>query len=138
MPRSRLAWPALCLPRELLGGPQAWPLLLATCLVPGVLQLASLPLLPESPRYLLIDRGDTKACVTGESLPLGPQATLDPEVHLICSFLLGNLRWCISAGARTHTHTSVQGQVDDDVLSVTMAIIRTPKEQSHKKISDLK
>nr|XP_003478003.1 solute carrier family 2, facilitated glucose transporter member 11 isoform X1 [Cavia porcellus]XP_023416570.1 solute carrier family 2, facilitated glucose transporter member 11 isoform X1 [Cavia porcellus] len=50
--------------RELLGGPQAWPLLLATCLVPGVLQLASLPLLPESPRYLLIDRGDTKACVT--------------------------------------------------------------------------
>ncbi|XP_058388234.1 solute carrier family 2, facilitated glucose transporter member 11-like, partial [Diceros bicornis minor] len=29
--------------RELLGGPQAWPLLLASCLVPGVLQLASLP-----------------------------------------------------------------------------------------------
>ncbi|XP_004843629.1 solute carrier family 2, facilitated glucose transporter member 11 isoform X2 [Heterocephalus glaber] len=49
--------------RELLGGPQAWPLLLASCLVPGVLQLASLPLLPESPRYLLIDRGDTEACV---------------------------------------------------------------------------
>uniref|UniRef100_A0A8C9DNM2 Solute carrier family 2 member 11 n=1 Tax=Prolemur simus TaxID=1328070 RepID=A0A8C9DNM2_PROSS len=48
--------------RELLGGPQAWPLLLASCLVPGALQLASLPLLPESPRYLLIDRGDTEAC----------------------------------------------------------------------------
>ncbi|KAM5311609.1 solute carrier family 2, facilitated glucose transporter member 11 isoform 3-T3 [Glossophaga mutica] len=49
--------------RELLGGPQAWPLLLASCLVPGLLQLASLPLLPESPRYLLIDRGDTEACL---------------------------------------------------------------------------
>ncbi|XP_008064643.1 solute carrier family 2, facilitated glucose transporter member 11 isoform X2 [Carlito syrichta] len=50
--------------REFLGGPQAWPLLLASCLVPGVLQLFSLPLLPESPRYLLIDRGDTEACLT--------------------------------------------------------------------------
>ncbi|XP_045391022.1 solute carrier family 2, facilitated glucose transporter member 11 isoform X2 [Lemur catta] len=51
--------------RELLGGPQAWPLLLASCLVPGAVQLASLPLLPESPRYLLIDRGDTEACRAG-------------------------------------------------------------------------
>ncbi|XP_045675820.1 solute carrier family 2, facilitated glucose transporter member 11 isoform X3 [Phyllostomus hastatus] len=50
--------------RELLGGPQAWPLLLASCLVPGLLQLASLPLLPESPRYLLIDRGDAEACLS--------------------------------------------------------------------------
>uniref|UniRef100_A0A8C7EW95 Solute carrier family 2, facilitated glucose transporter member 5 n=1 Tax=Neovison vison TaxID=452646 RepID=A0A8C7EW95_NEOVI len=49
--------------RELLGDPEAWPLLLASCLMPGLLQLASLPLLPESPRYLLIDRGDTEACL---------------------------------------------------------------------------
>ncbi|XP_006140268.1 solute carrier family 2, facilitated glucose transporter member 11 [Tupaia chinensis] len=49
--------------REFLGGPQAWPLLLASCLVPGVLQLSTLPLLPESPRYLLIDRGDAEACL---------------------------------------------------------------------------
>ncbi|KAI4536486.1 hypothetical protein MG293_013878 [Ovis ammon polii] len=53
---------AVTLGRELLGGPQAWPLLLASCLVPGALQLASLPLLPESPRYLLIDCGDPAAC----------------------------------------------------------------------------
>lgn len=65
-------WPLLCLSRELLGGRQAWPLLLASCLVPGVLQLASLPLLPESPRYLLIDRGDTEACLEGESRTSGP------------------------------------------------------------------
>ncbi|XP_045881592.1 solute carrier family 2, facilitated glucose transporter member 11 isoform X2 [Meles meles] len=49
--------------RELLGDPGTWPLLLASCLVPGLLQLAFLPLLPESPRYLLIDRGDTQACL---------------------------------------------------------------------------
>ncbi|XP_006903086.1 PREDICTED: solute carrier family 2, facilitated glucose transporter member 11 [Elephantulus edwardii] len=48
---------------ELLGSPESWPLLLSSCLVPGVLQLASLPLLPESPRYLLIDCGDTDACL---------------------------------------------------------------------------
>ncbi|KAB0391396.1 hypothetical protein E2I00_003032, partial [Balaenoptera physalus] len=67
---------------ELLGGPQAWPLLLASCLVPGVLQLASLPLLPESPRYLLIDCGDSEACLAGESLTSGPQTTLDHGAHL--------------------------------------------------------
>uniref|UniRef100_UPI002953C5CB LOW QUALITY PROTEIN: solute carrier family 2, facilitated glucose transporter member 11 n=1 Tax=Panthera onca TaxID=9690 RepID=UPI002953C5CB len=49
--------------RELLGDPQAWHLLLASCLVLGVLQLAFLPLLPESPRYLLIDCGDMEACL---------------------------------------------------------------------------
>lgn len=67
-----------CPPRELLGGPQAWPLLLATCLVPGVLQLASLPLLPESPRYLLIDCGDPAACQAGEPLAWvpGPPLTM--------------------------------------------------------------
>lgn len=62
-----------CLPRELLGGPQAWPLLLASCLVPGALQLASLPLLPESPRYLLIDCGDPAACRAGEPLAWAPR-----------------------------------------------------------------
>lgn len=65
-------WRLLCLSRELLGGRQAWPLLLASCLVPGLLQLASLPLLPESPRFLLIDRGDTEACLAGESLTSDP------------------------------------------------------------------
>uniref|UniRef100_A0A8C2RIC6 Major facilitator superfamily (MFS) profile domain-containing protein n=1 Tax=Capra hircus TaxID=9925 RepID=A0A8C2RIC6_CAPHI len=59
--------------RELLGGPQAWPLLLASCLVPGALQLASLPLLPESPRYLLIDCGDPAACRAGEPLAWAPR-----------------------------------------------------------------
>ncbi|XP_006874997.1 PREDICTED: solute carrier family 2, facilitated glucose transporter member 11 [Chrysochloris asiatica] len=49
--------------REFLGGPQSWPMLLSSCLVPGMLQLVFLPMLPESPRYLLIDCGDAKACL---------------------------------------------------------------------------
>lgn len=80
--RKHLVPPLLCLPRELLGDPGTWPLLLASCLVPGLLQLAFLPLLPESPRYLLIDRGDTQACLAGESPTSGPQTTLDPGTHL--------------------------------------------------------
>uniref|UniRef100_A0A8C9NWA3 Solute carrier family 2 member 11 n=1 Tax=Spermophilus dauricus TaxID=99837 RepID=A0A8C9NWA3_SPEDA len=59
--------------RELMGGPQVWPLLLASCLVPGVIQLVSLPLLPESPRYLLIDCGDTEACLAALQLLRGTQ-----------------------------------------------------------------
>lgn len=81
----------LCLSRELLGGPQAWPLLLASCLVPGVFQLTSLPLLPESPRYLLIDRGDAETCLVGESLTSGHQTSLDQGAHLprAWSYFLG-------------------------------------------------
>ncbi|KAM9462892.1 solute carrier family 2, facilitated glucose transporter member 11 [Clarias gariepinus] len=47
---------------ELLGSETLWPYLLASNAVPGLLQLFTLPLFPESPRYLLIDRGDREAC----------------------------------------------------------------------------
>ncbi|XP_062942897.1 solute carrier family 2, facilitated glucose transporter member 11 isoform X4 [Cynocephalus volans] len=75
--------------RELLGGPQAWPLLLASCLVPSLLQLTSLPLLPESPRYLLNDRGDTKACLAALRRLRGTQAVAEEleeleEEHSAC------------------------------------------------------
>uniref|UniRef100_A0A674J4P0 Solute carrier family 2, facilitated glucose transporter member 5 n=1 Tax=Terrapene triunguis TaxID=2587831 RepID=A0A674J4P0_9SAUR len=49
--------------RELLGGEESWPLLLASNVVPGLIQLITLPWLPESPRYLLIDRGDKESCI---------------------------------------------------------------------------
>ncbi|TSK14610.1 Solute carrier family 2, facilitated glucose transporter member 11 [Bagarius yarrelli] len=48
---------------ELLGSEALWPYLLASNAVPGLLQLLTLPLFPESPRYLLIDKGDRDACV---------------------------------------------------------------------------
>ncbi|XP_063050885.1 solute carrier family 2, facilitated glucose transporter member 11-like isoform X2 [Engraulis encrasicolus] len=48
--------------KELLGREEWWALLLATTGVPAILQLLTLPWCPESPRYLLIDRGDETAC----------------------------------------------------------------------------
>uniref|UniRef100_A0A8C2XLY6 Solute carrier family 2 member 11b n=1 Tax=Cyclopterus lumpus TaxID=8103 RepID=A0A8C2XLY6_CYCLU len=44
--------------KELLGKEEHWPLLLSTTCVPAFLQLLILPWFPESPRYLLIDRGE--------------------------------------------------------------------------------
>ncbi|KAM3842947.1 solute carrier family 2, facilitated glucose transporter member 11-like [Diretmus argenteus] len=48
---------------ELLGTDALWPHLLASNALPGMIQLLTLPWFPESPRYLLIDRGDERACV---------------------------------------------------------------------------
>ncbi|XP_053136281.1 solute carrier family 2, facilitated glucose transporter member 11 isoform X2 [Hemicordylus capensis] len=50
--------------RELLGAEENWPLLLASNVVPGLIQLVLLPWAPESPRYLLIDRGDEASCIS--------------------------------------------------------------------------
>uniref|UniRef100_A0A663MBU9 Solute carrier family 2, facilitated glucose transporter member 5 n=1 Tax=Athene cunicularia TaxID=194338 RepID=A0A663MBU9_ATHCN len=50
--------------RELLGGEENWPFLLASNVVPALIQLTALPWFPESPRYLLIDRGDEESCIS--------------------------------------------------------------------------
>uniref|UniRef100_A0A8B9PZ71 Major facilitator superfamily (MFS) profile domain-containing protein n=1 Tax=Apteryx owenii TaxID=8824 RepID=A0A8B9PZ71_APTOW len=50
--------------RELLGEENSWPLLLASNVVPALIQLVALPWFPESPRYLLIDRGDKESCIS--------------------------------------------------------------------------
>ncbi|XP_035196312.1 solute carrier family 2, facilitated glucose transporter member 11-like isoform X2 [Oxyura jamaicensis] len=50
--------------RELLGGEESWPLLLASNAVPALIQFVALPWFPESPRYLLIDRGDRESCIS--------------------------------------------------------------------------
>ncbi|KAI2663738.1 Solute carrier family 2, facilitated glucose transporter member 11 [Labeo rohita] len=50
--------------RELLGSEPCWQYLLASNAIPGIFQLLTLPWFPESPRYLLIDCGDKKACLT--------------------------------------------------------------------------
>nr|QDF45870.1 glucose transporter 11a [Lateolabrax maculatus] len=47
----------------LLGTEPLWAYLLASNALPGLIQLLTLPWFPESPRYLLIDRGDREACV---------------------------------------------------------------------------
>uniref|UniRef100_A0A8C6PNA3 Solute carrier family 2, facilitated glucose transporter member 5 n=1 Tax=Nothobranchius furzeri TaxID=105023 RepID=A0A8C6PNA3_NOTFU len=49
--------------REILGSESCWQYLLASNAIPGFIQLLSLPWFPESPRFLLIDRGDKEACI---------------------------------------------------------------------------
>ncbi|XP_056130054.1 solute carrier family 2, facilitated glucose transporter member 11 [Lampris incognitus] len=49
--------------REILGCESCWQYLLASNAIPGLIQLLTLPWFPESPRYLLIDRGDKEACM---------------------------------------------------------------------------
>ncbi|XP_054857586.1 solute carrier family 2, facilitated glucose transporter member 5-like [Eublepharis macularius] len=44
--------------RMILGSPEGWPILLGLTGVPAALQLLFLPFFPESPRYLLIQKGD--------------------------------------------------------------------------------
>ncbi|XP_078277215.1 solute carrier family 2, facilitated glucose transporter member 11-like [Rhinoraja longicauda] len=48
---------------EVLGREAMWPVLLSTCALPALIQLATLPWCPESPRYLLIDREDKNLCM---------------------------------------------------------------------------
>ncbi|KAM9810937.1 solute carrier family 2, facilitated glucose transporter member 11b [Neosynchiropus ocellatus] len=48
--------------KEVLGKEEYWPLLLSTTCIPAIVQLVILPFFPESPRYLLIDRGDDEGC----------------------------------------------------------------------------
>ncbi|MGH0151449.1 UNVERIFIED_CONTAM: hypothetical protein FKN15_024099 [Acipenser sinensis] len=47
---------------EILGSEDLWPVLLAFSVVPALIQLVSLPFFPETPRYLLIDKGDQVQC----------------------------------------------------------------------------
>ncbi|KAM9330847.1 solute carrier family 2, facilitated glucose transporter member 11-like [Gastrophryne carolinensis] len=49
--------------REILGSEESLHFLLASNAIPAVLQLLVLPWLPESPRYLLIDKKDRDSCV---------------------------------------------------------------------------
>uniref|UniRef100_A0A3B5ARV3 Solute carrier family 2, facilitated glucose transporter member 11-like n=1 Tax=Stegastes partitus TaxID=144197 RepID=A0A3B5ARV3_9TELE len=51
------------LQESILGSEPCWQYLLASNAVPGLIQLLTLPWFPESPRYLLIDRGDKEACL---------------------------------------------------------------------------
>ncbi|KAJ8287103.1 hypothetical protein GJAV_G00047690 [Gymnothorax javanicus] len=48
--------------RELLGSEERWPWLLAFSGLTAAIQLLALPFFPESPRYLLLDRGDRQGC----------------------------------------------------------------------------
>ncbi|KAM9426010.1 solute carrier family 2, facilitated glucose transporter member 11 [Pholidichthys leucotaenia] len=61
---------------EILGSEPLWTYLLASNALPALIQLVTLPWFPESPRYLLIDRGDREACVKALSRLRGGQAPI--------------------------------------------------------------
>ena len=42
---------------NILGGDDTWPILLSLPIVPSILQTLILPFMPESPRYLFIEKG---------------------------------------------------------------------------------
>lgn len=60
----------------ILGSEPLWPYLLASNALPGLIQLLTLPWFPESPRYLLIDRGDRDACIQALGRLRGGEAPL--------------------------------------------------------------
>lgn len=45
-----------------------WPYLFGVIVVPALVQLASLPFLPESPRYLLLEKHDESGAMKGRAL----------------------------------------------------------------------
>lgn len=51
--------------RELLGSQSLWPLLMVSCGLPALVQLVTLPFFPESPPYLLMQKGDQEGCKKG-------------------------------------------------------------------------
>ncbi|XP_058850627.1 solute carrier family 2, facilitated glucose transporter member 11-like, partial [Acipenser ruthenus] len=57
--------------KELLGGEEMWPYLLAFSGVPALLQLVGLFFFPDSPRYLFIDKGNEEGCVRALTLLWG-------------------------------------------------------------------
>ncbi|XP_060044451.1 solute carrier family 2, facilitated glucose transporter member 9 [Erinaceus europaeus] len=56
---------------ELLGQESTWPYLFGAIAVPATVQLATLPFLPESPRYLLFEKHDEPGAVKGRCPALG-------------------------------------------------------------------
>lgn len=71
---------------EFLGTEERWHWLLGFNGFTALLQLSTLPFLPESPRFLLLDRGDRQACEKGVSPSLCVAATLICcVVTLLCS-----------------------------------------------------
>ena len=52
------------------GTDNLWPICFGVAAVPAVIQLATMPFCPESPRYLLINRNKQEEAEKGKNLPL--------------------------------------------------------------------
>ncbi|XP_075424612.1 solute carrier family 2, facilitated glucose transporter member 9-like isoform X2 [Ascaphus truei] len=58
--------------REFLGSEALWPYLMSVSAVPALIQFLTLPWFPDSPRYLLIDKGDKDGCLKAMKQLWGP------------------------------------------------------------------
>ncbi|XP_054995953.1 solute carrier family 2, facilitated glucose transporter member 9 [Sorex araneus] len=78
---------------ELLGKESTWPFLFGVIAVPALLQLAVLPFLPESPRYLLFEKHDRAAAEKAFQTFLGREdVSVEVEEVLAESRVQRNLR----------------------------------------------
>lgn len=60
----------------IMGNDDLWPLLLGFIFIPAVMQCILLPLCPESPRFLLINRNEENKAKTGEFIRTHAQETI--------------------------------------------------------------
>ncbi|XP_031197815.1 solute carrier family 2, facilitated glucose transporter member 9 isoform X3 [Mastomys coucha] len=78
---------------ELLGKESTWPYLFGVIIVPALVQLASLPFLPESPRYLLFEKHDEAGATKAFQTFLGKEdVSQELEEALAESRVQRNLR----------------------------------------------
>ncbi|ELK06493.1 Solute carrier family 2, facilitated glucose transporter member 9 [Pteropus alecto] len=66
---------------QLLGRESTWPYLFGVIAVPALVQLVSLPFLPESPRQLLLEKHDRAGAEEGRILRLCPVAPAASQRH---------------------------------------------------------
>ena len=59
-----------------------WPLFLALVVIPTFIQLMLLPWFPESPRYLLIEKHNVHATITGEFIEMLTVQTVPTELQI--------------------------------------------------------
>lgn len=70
--------------RQLIGGEDTWPYLLAGSAIPFILSCLVLPWYPDSPRWLLVKKGDEPAAVSGKHLKSSDSSLETLEQLLLC------------------------------------------------------
>lgn len=103
------------LSREILGSEALWPWLLASSGLSALLQLVTLPFFPDSPSYLLIQKGNEEACRKGRvsafltSLP-SPAVSQWEALQKLGqgrAVLFSTVPW--STGSSTHSSSATHG-----------------------------
>lgn len=89
---------------ELLGSEPLWPYLMSSNALPGLIQVLTLPWFPESPRYLLIDRGDREACIQALGRLRGGEAPVS-EVEEMLQEQLQQQSAALKSGSATFART---------------------------------